>query len=158
MRIDQLPTLPEEALSANVPCTYNGADYQTPMTVNQSGQFYQSGEQISGTFHGCGFITTDAQQLTMTVFVPKLFQLGASIGTPDSILVSMRAVGGGYVGTAINTDMTSLYSSCECNGVGLTITLISATPFLYGVSGSSRGQILNNTPVCGYIRLTATVN
>lgn len=158
MRIDQLPTLPEDALSANVPCTYNGADYQTPMTVNQSGQFYQSGEQISGAFYGSGFITTDAQQLTVTVFMPKLFQPSASIGTPSSILVSMRAVGGGYVGTAIATDMTSLFSSSVCAGAGMTVTLMSSTPFQYGVSGSSRGQIPNNTPVCGYIQITATVN
>lgn len=158
MRIDQLPTLPEEALSANVPCTYNGADYQTPMTVNQSGQFYQSGEQIRGTFYGSGFVTTDSQQLTVTLFVPKLFQPSASIGTPSSILVSMRTVGGGYVGTAIGTDMTSIYSSSVCAGAGLTVTLMSSTPLQYGTSGSSRGQIPNNTPVCGYIYINATVN
>jgi len=158
MRIDQLPTLPSDALSANVPCTYNGADYQTPMTVNQSGQFYQSGEEISGSFYGSGFITTDSQQLTVTVFVPKLFQPGTTLGTPVSILVSMRAVGGGYVGTAISADMTSLYSSSVCAGAGLTVTLMSPTAFQYGTSGSSRGQIPNNTPVCGYIYIRVTVN
>ena len=158
MRIDQLPMLPEEALSANVPCTYNGADYQTPMTVNQSGQFYQSGETIDGYLYGSGFITTTSHQLTMTFPMPKLFQPSASIGTPSSILVSMRAVGGGFVGTEIGTDMTSLYSSSVCNGTALTITIMSTPMFTYGEDGSNYGTIKNNTPVCGYIRLTATVN
>lgn len=157
MRIDQLPTLPSDALSANVPCTYNGADYQTPMNVNQSGQFYQSGERIEATLYGSGFVTTDSEQLTMTFPMPKLFLPGASLRVPEAILVSMRAVGGGYVGTAIASDLTSIYSSSVCSGTALTITLRGNTALQYGVSGSSRGTIPNNTPVCGYIYLIATV-
>ena len=157
MRIDQLPTLPGDALSANVPCTYNGADYQTPMTVNQSGQYYQSGDTITGAFYGSGFVTTDSQQLTVTVFMPKLFLPDASI-TPTSVRVSMRTVGGGYVGTAIDTDMTNIFSSAVCSGAALTVTLISPTALQYGSGGASRGTITNNTPVAGYIQLTATVD
>lgn len=156
MRINQLPTLPAEAQQANVPCTYNGADYQTPMTVNVQQQFYQSGETINHTFFGYGFITTDSKQMTVAFPTPKPFQPGATL-IVTSITASMRTVGGGYVGNAINKDFTGILSSATCDGSMLSIVLMSNTALTYGSGGTSRGVITNNTPVCGYITLQAIV-
>lgn len=157
MRIDQLPELPQDALSANVPCTYNGADYQTPLTVNQSGQYYQSGERINRAFQGFGYISSSRKQMTITVILPKPMLPSASVSI-TSVTASIRTVGGGYVGTALNTDFTSIFSSADCNGTVLTMIFINTSEFRYGQGGTSYGVVTNNTPVCGQITLNAVVN
>lgn len=158
MRISQLPDLPSSAPSVEVPCTYNGADYKAEITVNADAlPIYGSGDSISGYLYGFGHITSSSKDAAIVCPMPKMFQSGAAV-TVSSLLVSMRVHNGGYLGASGGIDMTSLITSATCQGTALIINLRSSTAFTYGTDGSSAGTVTNNTPMCGYVSIAATVN
>lgn len=158
MRIAQLPDLPSSAPSVEVPCTYNGADYKAEITVNADAlPIYGSGDTISGYIYGFGYITSSSKDAVIVCPMPKMFQSGAAV-TVSSLLVSMRPHNGGYLGATNGIDMTSLITSAVCQGTALIINLRSSTAFTYGTDGTSAGTVTNNTPMCGYVTIAATVN
>lgn len=157
MRIAQLPDLPDSAPSVEVPCTYNGADYKTEITVNADAlPIYGSGDTISGYLYGYGYVTSSSKDAWIICPMPEMFQSGATISI-TSLSVSMRVHNGGYLGS--NTvDMTSLVAAATCQGTALIIKLTSSTAFTYGSGGTPSGTVTNNTPMCGYISIQAAVN
>lgn len=156
MRINQLPELPEQAESVEVPCSYNGADYKAPMSANLPAQYYQSGEVINGIFYGFGYVSSSAKQISLTLLMPKPFLTDAQI-TITALVASLRVVDGGYVGNALSTDLTPFISSVISVGSSLQIALVQSAAFTYGSGGTSRGTITNNTPLCGNVQIMANV-
>ena len=157
MKISDLPDLPGTAPNVDVPCTYNGADYKTTITANQGAlPIYQSGDTISGYLYGYGYVTSDSKNATLIFPMPKLFQSGATLSI-SSLLASMRVVQGGYLGATNGIDLTAKVTGTTCQGTALIISLSSSTAFTYGSGGSSSGTVTNNTPVAGYVSISATV-
>lgn len=160
MRINQLPDLPSNAQGAQIPCTYNGADYKTPLAGGGSGMdgyVYNSGTRVNGTFYGFGYVTSSSTQVTMIFSMPKTFYKGASI-TPTYISASIRDIHGGYIGNRISANLTSIYNSSTCDGYILTLLLKGSQPLEYGEDGVRKGTCTNNTPVTGYCYLEFNVN
>ena len=158
MRIAQLPDLPGTAPTVDVPCTYNGADYKTTITANQDAlPIYGSGDSISGYLYGFGYVSSSSKDSTFVFPMPKVFLGGATISV-TSLLVSMRTINGGYLGATNGTDMTSLVTAVTCQGTAIIVNLSKSTAFTYGSGGTSAGTVMNNTPVCGYVSIDATVD
>lgn len=157
MRIADLPDLPETAPTVIVPCTFNNADYKVEVTANQNVlPIYQSGDEISGYLYGYGYVTSNSKDAWIICPMPEMFQGGATISI-TSLSVSMRVHNGGYLGS--NTvDMTSLVEAVTCQGTALIIKLTSPTAFTYGSGGTPSGTVTNNTPMCGYVSIAATVD
>ena len=157
MKISQLPDLPGTAGSVDVPCVYNGADYKTTLVTNSNTlPVYQSGDSISGYLYGSGYITSDSKSCVLTLPMPKVFASGATVSL-TSLLVSVRVVNGGYLGATNGIDLTAKVTSTTCSGTALVISLSQLSAFSYGTGGNSSGTVTNNTPVAGYVSISATV-
>lgn len=116
------------------------------------------GDAQSGvTLYGSGYVTSDATELDLTLEMPKLFRPGASVSISE-LTVSLRVAAGGYVGAVNGFDMTSMIRSITPYGATLRLNLISTTALQYGIGGTSRGTITNNTPVVGYVVLRGSVS
>lgn len=158
MRIAQLPDLPSSVPQVVVPCTYNGADYKTPVVANADTlPIYSSGDSLPSYLYGYGYITDDAQEVTLMFPMDKIFLSGTTISI-TSFLCAMRVAQGGYLANALRVDLTSKVTASYCTGTYLRIVLHNSTAFTYGVSGVSRGTVTNNTPMCGYVSVQATVD
>ena len=158
MRIAHLPDLPSSVPQVVVPCTYNGADYKTPVVANADTlPIYSSGDSLPSYLYGYGYITDDAQEVTLMFPMDKIFLSGTTISI-TSFLCAMRVAQGGYLANALRVDLTSKVTASYCTGTYLRIVLHNSTAFTYGVSGVSRGTVTNNTPMCGYVSVQATVD
>lgn len=157
MRIDQLPDLPGGVSNVTVPCTHNGADYKKEITVEGDAlPIYKVNDEISGYLYGFGYVTSSAKDAAIVCPLPKMFSSGADLRI-TSLLVSMRVHNGGYLAANAGADLTALISSFVCQGTALIINLHSSTAFTYGTGGTSGGTVTNNTPMCGYVSIAATV-
>lgn len=157
MRIDQLPPLPASAGTVKVPCSFNGADYAGEMEANTAVNTWQSGDAINASLYGFGYVSSSAKVLTFIAMTPKMFNAGASVSL-TLLLAAVRVVGGGYLSSVLNNDLTSLVTDITCSGTALIITISSPTAWEYGSGGSSSGAIPNNTPVAGYVTVQLAVN
>ena len=119
---------------------------------------FSSGDTFNATvLYGSGYITSDAEELDLTLEMPKLFRPGASVSI-SAITVALRVAAGGYLGAVNGYDMTAMVRSITPYGATLRINCTSSTAFQYGTGGTSRGTVTNNTPVVGYVTLTGAVN
>lgn len=158
MRIAQLPDLPSSVPQVIVPCTYNGADYKTEVVANADTlPIYSSGDSLPTYLFGYGYITDDAQEVTLIFPMEKMFMPATTISI-TSFLCAMRVTQGGYLANALRVDLTNKVTASYCAGTYLRIVLRNSTAFTYGVSGVSRGTVTNNTPMCGYVSVQATVD
>lgn len=157
MRISQLPDLPSSAPTVEVPCTYNGVDYKTEITANAPAlPIYQSGDQITGYLYCYGYVTSDSQSVYITMPLPKVLQSGASVSI-TSLTGSIRTVNGGYLESANGANLTSRVASVTAQGTALIIGLSKSSAFTYGSGGTPSGNVTNNTPLAGYVSISATV-
>lgn len=157
MRIDQLPDLPASAGTVVVPCSYNGADYKGSMEANSAVHTWQSGDGINDSLYGFGYVSSSAKVLTFIALTPKMFNAGATVSL-TSLLAAIRVVGGGYLSSALNNDLTAEVTSIVCSGTMLIITVTSPVAWTYGSGGTPTGTIPNNTPVAGYVTVQLAVD
>ena len=94
-----------------------------------------------------GFITTNATDLD--IFIPMLIESKATNVSVSSLTIGIRHVGGGYIGGANNTDITSYISNVLPYKSFAGLRIIASKSGGWGAT--------NNTPVCGVVNITLTL-